>query len=156
MADGEGESVEFKETARFNVHTGQVDRTMEAVVVKSVAGFLNTRGGTLFIGIGDKGTALGLERDLGTLSTRPNVDGFEQWLRQILVSAMGAAVVTSIGVGFPVIDDRQICMIRVPPAQRPIYVPDGGGTALYVRAGNTTRRLDAVEIGPYERSRFGP
>jgi len=129
---------------------------MEGAIVKSVAGFINTRGGTLFIGIDDKGRALGLEQDMGTLSSRPNVDGFEQWLRQVLVSAMGAAIVTSIGVGFPVIDDRQICMIRVPPAQRPTYVPDGGGTELFVRAGNTSRRLDAVEIGAYERSRFGP
>lgn len=46
---GESEAVEFKSTPRVNLHTGEVDRRLELSVSKTLAGFLNTRGGTLSI-----------------------------------------------------------------------------------------------------------
>ncbi|MDD2295887.1 MAG: DUF262 domain-containing protein, partial [Eubacteriales bacterium] len=43
---GESESVEFKATLRTNLHTGATDTRMEMAVLKTLAGFLNTGGGT--------------------------------------------------------------------------------------------------------------
>jgi hypothetical protein len=44
IVGGETDAVEFKETARFNRHTGAADKAMEGAVAKTVAGFLNGRG----------------------------------------------------------------------------------------------------------------
>ena len=44
ISGGESESVEFKSTLRVNLHTGQRDKRMESVVLKTLAGFLNTAG----------------------------------------------------------------------------------------------------------------
>ncbi|MDA8045712.1 MAG: ATP-binding protein, partial [Actinomycetota bacterium] len=41
--------LEFKSTARWNLHTGAVDPKLEHVIVKTVCGFLNAEGGTLLI-----------------------------------------------------------------------------------------------------------
>src|SRR5204863_6174340 len=61
----EGERLEFKETARVNVHTGAVDKNIEHSVVKTVAAFMNSHGGTLVIGVNDASKTLtGLDRDL--------------------------------------------------------------------------------------------
>jgi hypothetical protein len=54
-----GESqVEFKSTARWNLHTGQADPKLEHVVVKTVCGLLSAEGVTLLICVGDDGEVL--------------------------------------------------------------------------------------------------
>ena len=51
VARGESDRVEFKSTARINLHTGAKDERMEQVVAKTVGAFLNAEGGTLLIGV---------------------------------------------------------------------------------------------------------
>ena len=70
LAVGESQTVEFKSTARYNLHTGQADKKMEHVVTKTVCGFLNAEGGTLLIGVGDDGGVVGLADDMKTLGTK--------------------------------------------------------------------------------------
>lgn len=53
VRSGESDRVEFKSTARVNLHTGAKDDKMEQVVAKTLAAFLNTDGGTLVIGVDD-------------------------------------------------------------------------------------------------------
>ena len=64
ILNDEVRSVEFKQTARWNVSEKRKDKLMEEIVAKTVAGFLNGAGGTLFIGVHDDGRPVGLERDL--------------------------------------------------------------------------------------------
>ena len=64
---GESESLEFKSSARWNMRTGRRDEAMENVVVKTVAAFLNSFGGTLLLGVEDAGTIIGPAPDFSTL-----------------------------------------------------------------------------------------
>ena len=64
IADGESDTVEFKSTARWNIKAGQKGPEIEDAIVKSVAAFLNSGGGTLLIGVADDGS-------VGTLEHRP-------------------------------------------------------------------------------------
>ena len=43
IASGESYLVEFKQTARWNIHSGKKDPKIELVIAKTVAGFLNRR-----------------------------------------------------------------------------------------------------------------
>ena len=54
-------AVEFKSTARWDLREGKPNKAMEDAVVKTVAGFLNTDGGTLLIGVGADRAVVGLE-----------------------------------------------------------------------------------------------
>ena len=54
VSAGESEEVEFKSTLRVNLHTNQKDPRVELGVLKTLAGFLNTRGGRLVIGVADE------------------------------------------------------------------------------------------------------
>ena len=47
---GESERLEFKSSARVNLRTGKRDDAMETIAAKTVAAFLNSRGGTLLLG----------------------------------------------------------------------------------------------------------
>jgi Putative DNA-binding domain len=49
---------------------------LEIEVLKTIAAFLNSRGGILLVGIKDDGTACGIESDYPLLSTRQDSDGW--------------------------------------------------------------------------------
>jgi Putative DNA-binding domain len=63
IGSGETAAVEFKSTLRTNLHTGEKDSRMEMAVLKSIAGFLNSNGGTLVVGVADDGSPVSWERD---------------------------------------------------------------------------------------------
>ena len=63
IAVGESDLLEFKSTVRTNLHTGKPGKEIELAWLKSVVAFCNTEGGTILIGVNDKGQILGLEAD---------------------------------------------------------------------------------------------
>ena len=67
---GESAELEFKSSARWDMKENKKNKEMEQVIVKTVAAFLNSDGGTLLIGVADDGTPLGLAHDFQTLATR--------------------------------------------------------------------------------------
>ena len=89
LAAGESDRVEFKSTARVNLHTGQKDDRMEQVIAKTVCASLNADGGTLLVGVDDLGTPLGLEPDLATMKS-PDLDRYELWMRDLFVARLGS------------------------------------------------------------------
>ena len=60
---GESPNTEFKSTLRVNLHTNKPDDKMELACIKTIAGFMNTKNGTLIIGVADNKEILGLNAD---------------------------------------------------------------------------------------------
>ena len=141
---GEGEEVEFKACARWDLQLGRVNRALEEAVARTIAGFLNHEGGTLLIGVTDGGDVAGLQADYQTLK-RPDRDGFQQFLMGLVQSKLGGHVCAQVHVAF--CEDRglDICQIRVEPSAVPVYYQDGAVARYYVRTGNGTRELDVRE-----------
>jgi type I restriction enzyme, R subunit len=81
---------------------------MEDAVLKTIAGFLNTDGGTLLIGVDDSGAVLGLDHDYGRVQPK-NGDGYVNWLTTHLTNAFGHPPVTRIRARIVVYGGRQIC-----------------------------------------------
>jgi hypothetical protein len=158
---GESDRVEFKETARWNVRENRKDPRMEIAIAKSVAAFLNSRGGTLVIGADDAGTAVGLDRDLATMRT-PDHDRFELWLRDMLSKAIGrnAAAQPRIVFALPGDGHPAVCVVACRPAARPVFLTqpkDGGSvTDLWVRVGNSSRALGVDEAVEYVARHWRP
>ena len=150
MAAGESSGVEFKQTARWNVHTEQRDPKIELVVAKTVAGFLNADGGTLLIGVDDDARPVGLAQDL-SLMKEPDLDRYELWLMDLLERCLGKPAVANVTVSFEPVDTSDVCRIDVEPAPGPVFLDEPGGNReadMYVRMGNSTRKLltdEAVE-----------
>ena len=151
---GETATVEFKETARFNTKSNSVDRGVELAVVKTVAGFFNASGGILLLGVSDVGEVVGLDRDIATLHERKTTDGYEQFLRNLLIKTVGKEECSRIAVTFPEVGGTAVCAIRVPPAHKPVYVTDGPIKTFYVRFGNTTQPFDVEDAHTYMLRRF--
>ncbi|MGV1048293.1 MAG: HsdR family type I site-specific deoxyribonuclease [Solirubrobacterales bacterium] len=146
--------VEFKSTARWNLREGCKDERMEDAVVKTIAGFLNTDGGTLLIGIGDDGGVIGLEHDL-PLVKPANADGFVNWLTTHLVNAITAPAVMRTRARIDRLGDLEVCRVDVADSSAPITARmSDGARAFWVRMNNSTRRLTDVETQEYIRDHW--
>lgn len=145
IAQGEGPYLEFKSSFRWDLEQSRVNRNLEAVVLKTLAGFLNSgQGGTLLIGVGDDGSIIGLEKDYQSLK-KPNQDGFEQAIMTAISANLGADLCGFVHVLFHVIDQKDICRLIIGPAHRPVFLSQSGTPKLFVRTGGATRDLNIQE-----------
>jgi hypothetical protein len=159
LAAGESQMVEYKSTARWNVHTEQADKKMEHVVVKTVCGFLNAEGGSLLIGVSDDGTVLGLDHDLATLGRKANRDGYELFLRQLLETNLSVQTAGTVKIRFESIGGLDVCVVSVAASGRPSFAkPVEGGqgaSEFWVRIGNATKQLHGDDMVDYQSDHWG-
>jgi Schlafen, AlbA_2 len=153
IAQGEGADVEFKSSLRWDLRENKVNRALEGVVLKTLAGYMNGNGGTLLIGVADDGSILGLENDYKTLKKQDR-DGFEQALMTAVATKLGADACSSVHIFFHSVENKEVCRVIVVPMTRPVYVKDGDNPRLYVRTGALTRELNVQEAIDYTASRW--
>src|SRR5690606_21501032 len=55
IRNGETRFVEFKAALRWNIHTNQPDSKIEKSALKTLVAFMNSDGGTLYVGVDDSG-----------------------------------------------------------------------------------------------------
>jgi ATP-dependent Lon protease len=152
---GESGCVEFKQTARVNLSTKQRDQVIELMVVKSVAGFMNAHGGTLLLGVVDSGEVFGIEKDLKTLGSKQNTDGFELWLTGLLNNMLGPTATSQVSISYEEFPEGTVCRVDVSSGKKPTFVRSSKGDAdLYVRLNNSTRLLNTADAVEYVSSHW--
>jgi hypothetical protein len=142
--EGENEHIEFKSSVRWDFQKNTINRSLEVVIAKTIAGFMNHRGGSLLIGVTDAGEVVGLKNDYQTLKHK-NRDGFERCITDIVSKKLGGHRCTLIRSIFHEVGGRDVCRILVEPSRDPVYLNDGQVSRYFVRSGNGTRELDARE-----------
>jgi hypothetical protein len=151
LASGESNNVEFKSTLRTNLHTGQPDEKMHLAVLKSIAGFMNAKGGTLLIGVSDIGDAIGLAAD-----AFESEDKMGQHLVSLVKGRLGDVFLTYAHSHFEDSQGYRVLVVRADPVYKPCFVKDGNASRFYVRAGNTTQELTGNSLTDYVQQRFKP
>ena len=155
IATGESDTLEFKSSLRWDRREDRINKALEGVVVKTLAGFLNAAGGTLLIGIDDAGAPVGLAADYDTLKKQDR-DGFELHLQNLLARNLGeAAAATFLGVNFHEIDGQDICQVTAEPSDHPVYVEHQREAIFYLRVGNGTRPLAVKDAVQYVGQHWG-
>jgi len=146
---GETDAVEFKSTLRVNLHTGQPDEKIQLSALKTIAGFLNAKGGTLLIGVNDDGEALGLEAD-----KFPNEDKWGLHLVNLIRERIGEVFLPYVHAHFEDQDDQRVVLIRCERGPKPAFVKDGAIQRFFVRGGNATAELGGISVTDYVKQRF--
>ena len=154
MATGENDRIEFKSSLRWDRREQRVNKQLEKVIVKTLAGFLNANGGTLLVGVDDAGGVDGLAADYKTLH-RKDRDGFEQHLQQIVARDCGESVSPYLTVTFHEMDGQDVCHVSVDPSDHPVYVDEQQQAVFYLRVGNGTKALPVDEAVKYVQHRWG-
>ena len=147
-------AVEFKSTARWDLREGQPSKAMEDAVVKTVAGFLNTDGGTLIIGVGPDRETVGLSHDYARVKP-PNGDGFVNWLTTHLTNAVGHAAVMRTRARIAVHTGHEVCRVDVGRSSEPVWAKTSKqDRVFFVRMNNSTRALPEEELAGYLNDRW--
>lgn len=149
---GESATLEFKSTLQWDMVEQRVNKQLRFSVLKTVAAFLNSAGGTLVLGVEDDGNVCGLEHDLGAL--QGSTDRFEQLLANLLAQYVGGHIGGLVRTRFEKLGTSTVCIVDVDRASAPIFVKEPSGTVFYVRFGNTTRQLDPEETLKYTQTNW--
>jgi hypothetical protein len=149
VMNGESEAVEFKCALRTNLHTGNKDPRIELSVLRTLAGFLNTNGGTLIVGVSDDGSPVGIHAD-----EFENEDKMGLHLVNIVKTRMGIKAMTSLHVHFDDYDDCRVMIVKCRKSPTPVFVKDGDTERFYIRTGPSTTELSPSQTQEYIKQRF--
>lgn len=148
----ERENLEFKSSFQWDVRENKENTALRVSVLKTIAAFLNTQGGTLLIGVEDDGNIFGLEADLSCFKTNPSLDQFERHLRQSITNEIGAKFLPYIAIRFENLDGKAVCAVYVRSAPDPAFLkakPSDSDVTLFIRPGNETKALKLPEAYDY-------
>ena len=151
--DGETRFLEYKSTLRWDIQTGEKAGYVEDVVVKTIAGFANSRyGGTLLVGVTDTGGIYGLEADYATFSKRGERGDHDLWGQHLknLLDRLGASAAALVDWDFFTIDGKDLCRISIDPSDHPVYETRGEDQLFWWRTPVGTDRI----TDPKERDRL--
>jgi len=151
IALGESVTLEFKSSLQWDMVQSRQNTGLRGSVLKTIAAFLNTDGGTLVIGVEDRGSVCGIGRDLNLLSG--SKDRFAQLVSSLVFEHLGAGVTPRVRQRFEEVDGQTVCVVDVDRCSEPVFTKGEKGREFYVRVGNTTRALDTEETLRYLESR---
>ncbi|MEN8129905.1 MAG: ATP-binding protein [Pseudomonadota bacterium] len=148
---GEGKSVEFKSTLRWNIKAQKNDDAITHASIKTIAAFLNTNGGKLFIGVDDDGKALGL-----SLDGFQNEDKFMLHLMNVVKQQLGPHSASYVEPLIHIAQGQTICEVNCQKKPEPVFLknkknPDG---EFFTRTGPSTTKLGAEEMMKYINTHF--
>lgn len=148
ISQGESSRLEFKSSFRWDLKQNGVNKGLEGAVLKTIAAFMNSEGGSLLIGVDDEGHPLGLDKDFETLKTK-NQDGFEVALMTAIATKLGTPQCSRVTILFHTIENQNICHVLVSKSQKAVFLEAGKETKFFLRAGAGTKELNVKEAAEY-------
>ncbi len=160
---GESATVEFKSTFHWDVRQGKPVDERQLDVLKSIAGFLNARGGTLFIGVSEDETpptARGIDEDLKL--AKGSKDWLQRKLRDLITTRIGPEFSPFINTdGWEERGGKLCWVIVVEESPAPAFVRwKAAGEAkeqkrFFIREGPKTSDLDNEGTWHYIKNKWG-
>jgi hypothetical protein len=132
---------EFKTSIVFSNKNGvaNLDNQLE-VILRTICGFLNAQGGTLYIGINDDGIPIGIEEDLQFMHC--NEDTYQLNIRQYVVENLGKDINSLLTFSFRKYGNKTVCAIAVPSYHTVVKLHN----TVFQRQGNATRPLESKNV----------
>ncbi|MDR1690794.1 MAG: ATP-binding protein [Candidatus Methanoplasma sp.] len=149
IKSGEGEKVEYKSTFRTNLATGEKDPRMEKAVLKTLVAFLNSRGGTLLIGVGDDGTVVGIDE-----SSFDSRDKLNLHLTNLIASQIGNEFLPFITFRLSDYQGKGVMRVVCRKSDGPVFLKEGKQETFYVRSGPSSVELHGMDTLNYVENRF--
>ena len=125
IEEDEGKKLEFKSSLQFNTKEKIKDKSLNFDVLKAIAAFANTEGGTLLIGVEDNKNIYGLEDgDFTTITAENKKDAYKLLIDNLIRENFGGAFHNNLEeIKFYQIKQKTICKITVKEKyQNPVYI----------------------------------
>jgi hypothetical protein len=134
------------------------------IIARSIAGFLNTDGGDLLIGIEEdriKNTTrvVGIEEEYRRLHEKDrNPDGYRRMIVETILQKYIPEIVNTasrfIHISFPSHSGRTLCHVHILPADKPVFVNIGNEELFFIRIDAATRSITGKVLTQYILTRF--
>lgn len=157
---GESNVLEFKSSMMWDAQ-GTENNNMTAsqlMIMKTIAAFMNSEGGTLLVGVDDNGKVVGIERDYEVFHDKKNWDTWSQHLVNLIRKYIGTEFAMYVSAVPVKLDGRTVAKITARKCMADVYVEyrdDKGQERVeyYIRALNTTQSLNQKQADEYKRRR---
>jgi hypothetical protein len=150
IGEGEGDTIEFKSTLRWDIRAGKTNPAIERSCLKTISAFLNSKGGSLLIGVRDDGSIEGIATDKFA-----NEDKFLLHLWTLVRICLGRDFSPYIRTRLEKAEEATICVVDCRPSNRPVFLRQPGfAEEMYIRVGPSSNALDISEALKYIENHF--
>ena len=155
LKEEESQRLEFKSTGRKNTRSGKKDPEIEWAIVKTIAAFANSEGGTLLIGVDDNKDIVGINQDYQFLGNRSQ-DGWGLWLTTLVREKISDLALTLLTTQFCDLGDLTVALIEVKQSTTALYATKNKGQPqdFFVRTANSTISMQMGDAHKYINERF--
>jgi len=131
------------------------ERSEKEEVTKTIAAFLNADGGTLLVGVDDKGQVVGLEADFAVLGAGKS--DWDHWLLalgQAAKKSLGAEAWATVHVSAVRREGKTVAVVACPHRNTETWHGQEDKAVFYLRCNNETQRLYPPAAARYIRQRW--
>jgi uncharacterized protein YuzE len=147
---GENERIEFKSTFRTNLHTNEIDRKIEYSILKTMVAFMNSRGGTILIGVDDSGEIIGIEKD-----KFESKDNYSLHLTNIIKTKIGKKFFPLVSFRFTEVGDKTVLTLDCEKSKNPVFIKSQTDEEeFYIRVGPSSTQIKGSELVDYIDKNF--
>jgi len=147
---GESDAVEFKSTLRWDIRAGKTNQAVERACLKTISAFLNSKGGTLLIGVRDDGSVEGIESDKFV-----NEDKFLLHLWTLIRTCLGREVSRYLRTHLEKMEEKTVCVVQCLQSSRPVFLRQPGfNEEFFIRVGPSSNAMDISEALKYIADHF--
>lgn len=150
ISSGETRNAEFKETFSLETKTKNKEKYLIEGKIKTIAGFLNTDGGTLIIGVDDEGRTIGINEEIALL--HGNDDKYLLHFKDVVMKKIGPKFFTLINYSIQLVGNKKLLVIVCQPSNEPIYV--NNEKDFFARTGPATEKLEGPTLVEYVARHF--
>lgn len=145
----ESKTLEFKQTLSVDVRTNEKQKYIETASLKTIAGFLNSDGGTLLIGISDNQEPIGLEDEINRFH-KGSTDKLLLHFTNLLRTHIGEEFYPLLDYRIVHLGEKPILRVDCIQSDQPCFI----GEDLYVRTNPATGKLTGRTMLRYINTRF--
>ena len=152
----ESETLEFKSTLKWDIRQEKSNPALVLECVKTIAGFLNNRGGILIVGYDDDNNIVyGLEKDYPFTSKKQNYDGWQQYFINQINDKLGKTINHYFTIESISYDGKTLAKINVKTSPNPVFTKqDNNEGNFYVRIHGQTENLNPQETQKWISDHF--
>ena len=147
---GESKTVEFKETFSLDVKTKQKEKYIELTALKTITGFLNAKGGKLFIGVNDSQEITGIDGELKKFY-KGSHDSYLLHFKNRIESHIGFKFSDYIEYNIMTLDGKAILLVECLESPKPCFFDKKD---FWMRTNPATIKLEGEELQEYITNHF--
>jgi predicted HTH transcriptional regulator len=152
----ESETLEFKSTLKWDIRQEKSNPALVLECVKTIAGFLNNKGGILIVGYDDDNNIIyGLEKDYPFTSKKQNYDGWQQYFINQINDKLGKTINHYFTLESISYNGKTLAKINVKTSPSPVFTKqDNNEGNFYVRIHGQTENLNPQETQKWISDHF--